>query len=68
MTEHRRGPLLRHVDLGIEIHAEWDEACGLYQIVEVGIADPTKRREIDVAEDLHEAGLVAHEYIEELMQ
>ena len=68
MTEHRRGPLLRHVDLGIEIHAEGDEACGLYQIVEVGIADPTKRHDIDVAEDLHEAGLVARGHIEELMQ
>lgn len=68
MTEHRRGPLLRHVDLGIEIHANWDEACGWYQIVEVGIADPTRRRDIDVAEDLHEAGLVAREYIKELMR
>lgn len=36
------------------------------QIVEVGIADPTRRRDIDVAEDLHEAGLVARGYIEEL--
>lgn len=26
------------------------------------------RRDIDVAEDLHEAGLVAREYIKELMQ
>ena len=63
---HRKGPLLRHVDLGIEIHAEWDDGCGWYELIEVGIADPSRRRHIGVAEDLHEAGQEAREYIKEL--
>lgn len=66
MREHRKGPILRHVDLGVEIHADWDYDCGWYEMYEVAITDPKRRRLIDVAEDLHEAGLVAREYIKEL--
>lgn len=66
MREHRNGAICRHIDLGVEIHADWDSAAEWYELSVVGIADQTKRVPFDVAENLTAAVYQAREYLREL--
>jgi hypothetical protein len=66
MRAHRSGAICRHVDLGIEVHADWDSAAEWYELSAVSIADQSKREPFDVAENLTDAVLQAREYLREL--
>lgn len=66
MKPHRKGAICRHVDMGIEVHADWDSSAEWYELSAVSIADQTKRAPFGVAENLTDAVYQAREYLREL--